>query len=79
MVRTQIYLTEEEHTKLKSMSRKYRKKHSELIRTAIDLYLAGIQETPRRELIRSCLGIWKGRPDTDFQNIRVELSERVIG
>ena len=40
MVRTQIYLTAEEHKALKTMSAGTGKKQSELIREAIDDYLA---------------------------------------
>ena len=71
MVRTQIYLTAVEHEALKSMSAGTGKKQSELIREAIDDYLAEKNDTDRISLMKQAAGIWKNRPDLpDFARIR---------
>jgi len=73
MVRTQIYLTEKEQIELKSIAQKTGKKQSELIRQAIDIFLAQHNQIDRKELLKQARGIWKDRTDLpDFDKIRRE-------
>jgi predicted transcriptional regulator len=73
MVRTQIYLTEEEQAALRSLSRKTGRTQSELIRQAIDSFLAEENEFDRSVLLSQARGLWKDRSDLpDFQALRRE-------
>jgi Arc/MetJ-type ribon-helix-helix transcriptional regulator len=75
MVRTQIYLTEEQQKALRRRAASTRKKQSELIRQAIDQYLAQPdQKEERLRRLRQGWGLWKDRNDLpDFAAIRKEL------
>ena len=71
MVRTQIYLTEEESQYLKGISRRTRRTQSELIREAIDCYAQQTSDKNRLELLRHGRGLWKSRNDLpDFKMLR---------
>ncbi len=73
MVRTQIYLTEEEQYWLRSIAAKTGIKQSELIRNAIDKLIALHQEKDGKEILSRACGIWKDRKDLpDFKKIRKE-------
>jgi Arc/MetJ-type ribon-helix-helix transcriptional regulator len=73
MVRTQIYLTEEEHRKLRRLSRRRGASLSELIREAIDLMLLRSSAADRLQVLRQARGIWKDRADLpDFKTLREE-------
>jgi hypothetical protein len=77
MIRTQIYLTEEEHRNLHVLSRRKGASLSELIRGAIDQMLSHSKSVDRLELMRQARGIWKQRNDLpDFDLLRTEF-ERV--
>ena len=74
MVRTQIYLTEEEKSALEAMSRRTGKTQSELIRDAIDAMIAAPGLEDRRALLAVGRGLWAGRSDLpDFGEVRREL------
>jgi len=76
MIRTQIYLTEKEHTILKILSRRTGKAKSDLIRDAID-HMIDEQEQKVLDpvsLLRQARGMWKDREDLpDFEALRSEL------
>ncbi len=73
VVRTQIYLTEQEHRQLHRLSRRRGASLSELIRAAIDQMLAQNQSGNRVEAMREARGIWKDRADLpDFGRMRRE-------
>jgi Arc/MetJ-type ribon-helix-helix transcriptional regulator len=75
MVRTQIYLTEQEHSALRQLSRQSRQSQSELIRQAIDRFIEESQQRDRTTILRAAAGLWSNtRPaeDTDFQALRAE-------
>lgn len=71
MVRTQIYLTEEERAGLARIARNRGKKQSEVIREAIDSFLAQQAEFDRRSTLERLAGLWRSRSDLpDFTNLR---------
>ena len=73
MVRTQIYLTEEERQALKSIAANSGKKQSELIREAIDQMIEKYQVDDRERMREQAEGMWKNRTDLpDFAAIRRE-------
>lgn len=78
MVRTQIYLTAEERAALKSIAQQTGKKQSELIRQAIDSFLARYSPRERAALFKPARGMWRGRTDLpDFRALRRELDRLV--
>jgi hypothetical protein len=74
MLRTQIYLTEEERAALRNIARETGKKQSELIRRAIDDFIDRFQPRERLALLSQARGMWQGRDDLpDFQALRREF------
>ena len=74
MVRTQIYLTDDEQKALRALSRKTGLSQSELIRQAVDTYLMSNPELDRAALLRQARGLWQDRTDLpDFAAIRREF------
>lgn len=77
MVRTQIYLTEQEQRLLRSLARRTGRKRSELIRDAIDEFLSHASSHPRLDRMQRSRGMWKDRKLSEFQAVRDEVSRRV--
>ena len=74
MLRTQIYLTEEERAALRNLARETGQKQSELIRRAIDDFIARFQPRERLASLSQARGMWQERDDLpDFQALRREL------
>ena len=74
MVRTQIYLTEEEQEALRSLARTTGRSQSELIREAIDSMLERRGELDRGALMRQARGMWSGRTNLpELEELRGEL------
>lgn len=74
MVRTQIYLTEEERAALRRIAQQTGRKQSELIRRAIDDFIDRFQPRDRRAMLEQARGMWKDRDDLpDFRALRREL------
>lgn len=73
MVRTQIYLTENQRDELAAIAKTVGKKQSELIREAIDRLIDQAGSGRRELVLREAAGIWKDRKDLpDFNAIRAE-------
>jgi hypothetical protein len=71
MVRTQIYLTEAEKSALGKLAARSGKKQSDLIRQAVDRFLAAHESGRRLEALNRLAGIWKKRNDLpDFRRVR---------
>ena len=75
MVRTQIYLTEAQQKALRRLALREHKKQSELIRQAIDRFLADSTQEDPLSLLRQGRGLWKDRQDLpDFAALRREAN-----
>jgi chromosome segregation and condensation protein ScpB len=73
MIRTQIYLTEQQRNELAAIAKSFGKKQSELIREAIDRFIEQTGKSHRELVLREVAGIWKDRTDLpDFKSIRAE-------
>ncbi len=71
MIRTQIYLTEQEMDALRALSAESGKKQSELIREAIDSLIAKSSKTQCQDVLDRTAGMWKNREDLpDFRELR---------
>lgn len=71
MVRTQVYLTEEERRGLNNLAESTGKKQAELIREAVDRLLESASGRRRDAILRDAAGIWRDRRDRpDFSTIR---------
>lgn len=74
MVRTQIYLTDEEKSALQDIAGQTGVSQSELIRQAIDHFIERRREKDRNTLLQKARGLWKNRNDLpDFTALRNEF------
>ncbi|AFM14247.1 CopG family transcriptional regulator [Turneriella parva] len=77
MKRTQVYLTQNEHKALTALSKKTKKKRSEIIREAIDAHLEKQQKKKTRaEILDEVAGTWKDN-DFDFEGLRKSWNSRI--
>lgn len=78
MVRTQIYLTKCEHERLRQLAVRTGRSQSELIRTAVDLWLEQQSREGHHQVLKEVAGIWRERTDLpDFAAFRRE-ADRVV-
>ena len=71
MVRTQIYLTEEEKIGLGILAKSTGKKQAELIRMAVDRLIESASKSQRERVLDGAAGLWKDRDDLpDFDAAR---------
>ena len=77
MIRTQIYLTDQQRAELSAISKIMGKKQSELIREAVDRYIDQAGNKRRKTVLQEAAGIWKDRTDLpDFTEIRTEWDRK---
>lgn len=69
MIRTQVYLTEQEYAALHNLSPFLKKTQSELIRTAIDDFVTRYDLERKKNLLLQAAGSWKDN-DLDLKNMR---------
>ena len=71
MVRTQVYLTEEERGGLSALAESTGKKQAELIREAVDRFIELASGNRRKSVLSSAAGMWRDREDLpDFHAAR---------
>jgi hypothetical protein len=63
MVEAEVLLTEQEQNALREISRRTGKTENELIREAVELFIAGFGVEARLSLMQKARGIWKDRQD----------------
>jgi hypothetical protein len=74
MLRTQIYLTEDERKMLAILSKETGQHLSALIREAIDQYIDRILSSKRKKRKSSAAGLWANRDDLpDMRTLRNEF------
>ncbi|HLP14741.1 MAG TPA: ribbon-helix-helix protein, CopG family [Bacteroidota bacterium] len=79
MIRTQIYLTEEEKAGLESVALALGKKQSEIIRWAVDDLLARQVDGNRTKILDEIAGIWSAREDIpEIRTLRTGWKQRPI-
>ena len=66
MFRTQVYLTDAAHKKLAAFAKMRGKSQSELLREAVDSFLAANEKDRRTAIIKKCAGMWKDRTDAEL-------------
>lgn len=74
MIRTQIYITEQERAAINQMVHQTGQTQSEIIRIAIDKFFEQNSLQHRRQKLQQAAGLWKERQDLpDFVALRAEL------
>jgi len=74
MIRTQVYIAENERTILAAIAQNEHKSQSELIRQAIDFFCAHKLQNNCAALLQSAKGLWRERQDLpDFNELRKEF------
>ena len=63
MVRTQIYLTEDQRAAVAAIADQIGKRQSEVIREAVDRFIEQKSRRRREVIIREAAGIWRDRTD----------------
>ena len=77
MVRTQVYLTEEEKSSLESVALSQGVSQSDLIRKAIDELLAKTVQVDKASILDEIAGIWSDRKDVpDIRELRTGWRKR---
>ena len=63
MVRTQIYLTEDQRAEIAAIASQSGKRQSEVIREAVDRFIEQRSRGRREAILREAAGIWRDRTD----------------
>lgn len=78
MLRTQVYLTEQEQYALRDIAGRTGKSQSALIREAVDRMIEQAGANSRNRIMAEAAGMWQNRDDLpDFAALRCE-SDRVV-
>ena len=78
MIRTQIYITEQDREALRELSTECGKKQSELIRDAIKDLITKFSKTRRQDILNRVAGMWEDRKDLpDFSELRSEWDRKI--
>jgi hypothetical protein len=73
MIRTQIYLTQHERTGLSDLAKKSGATFSELVREAVNRFLAQSSAERRDAVLEATGGLWENRDDLpDFGQMRAK-------
>ena len=74
MIRSQIYLTENERNSLKNISNETGRSQSDLIREAVDAFIMKISKKNKNGQRQEAFGIWKEKTDIpDLKELRNEF------
>jgi len=74
MIRSQIYLTENERNSLKNISNETGRSQSDLIREAVDAFIMKISKKNKNKQRQEAFGIWKEKTDIpDLKELRNEF------
>ena len=63
MVRTQIYLTEDQRAEIAAIASQSGRRQSEVIREAVDRFIEQKSRRRREAILREAAGIWRDRTD----------------
>ncbi len=63
MVRTQIYLTEDQRAEVAAIADRSGKRQSEIIREAVDRFIEQKSRGRREAILREAAGLWRDRTD----------------
>lgn len=73
MVRTQIYLTEDQRAEIATIANRSGRRQSEVIREALDRFIEQTSRHRREAVLREAAGIWRDRTDLpDIDALRRE-------
>ena len=71
MVRTQIYLTEQQRNRLAAIAEQRGQHQSEVIREAVDCFIEQNSHERRDAILRRAAGLWRDRADVpDLDTLR---------
>lgn len=77
MVRTQIYLSQEERDRLDAIAQAQGISRSDLVRTAVAKYLTGHYDEVAGDVMQRCCGLWSARDDLpDLRRMRDDWTRR---
>ena len=77
MVRTQLYLDEDLHERLRELSKKQERTVSDLVREALTLvYLPSLQTDERVATLKEIDGLWQNRDDLESSGAYVRHLRR---
>ncbi|WP_185957225.1 CopG family transcriptional regulator [Gracilimonas mengyeensis] len=78
MIRTQIYLTKKEKEAIERLSDERGTTQSNIIREAIDEYVAELTVEEKKKKIKAAAGMWKDKKDIpDIRELREGWSKRM--
>lgn len=79
MIRTQIYLTEQEREALSALSLATGRAQSEIIREALDQFIIQGNPARRKAILARAAGMWKDRQDLpDFDALRKQWDRDLL-